>query len=74
MDSVIKKKVWSQSYVLDNKYNEISYLFYYKFVSLSQYYRLQNWGGIPHPNGMVPEVIPQVKYYPLYLFLFFLHS
>nr|CAH0103757.1 unnamed protein product [Daphnia galeata] len=21
--------------------------------------RLQNWGGIPHPNGMVPEVIPQ---------------
>jgi len=23
--------------------------------------RLQNWGGIPHPNGMIPERIPEVK-------------
>ena len=22
--------------------------------------RLQNWGGIPHPNGMISEPIPQV--------------
>ncbi|EFX74607.1 hypothetical protein DAPPUDRAFT_307189 [Daphnia pulex] len=21
--------------------------------------RLQNWGGVPHPNGMIPETIPQ---------------
>lgn len=22
--------------------------------------RLQNWGGIPHPKGMIPEKIPEV--------------
>lgn len=25
--------------------------------------RLQNWGGIPHPKGMIAEAIPQVKNY-----------
>ena len=28
-----------------------------KWISLSNR-RLQNWGGYPHPKGMVPEVIP----------------
>lgn len=24
--------------------------------------RLQNWGGIPHPKGMIPEKIPDVRF------------
>ncbi len=30
-----------------------------KWTQLSRR-RLQNWGGVPHQNGMVPEAIPQV--------------
>ena len=37
-----------------------------KWIQLSKR-RLQNWGGVPHPNGMVQETIPQVKLYLLLL-------
>lgn len=32
-----------------------------KWTQLSRR-RLQNWGGLPHPNGMVSEPIPQVLF------------
>jgi hypothetical protein len=24
---------------------------------------LQNWGGIPHPKGMIAEKLPEVRYF-----------
>lgn len=36
--------------------------------------RLQNWGGIPHPNGMISEPIPEVPCTILYLLVWCLIS